>query len=108
MQGPLGKHSFSTLKAGRDLAAYYVSPNGNDSNDLSVPSKRVETLPPFYCVALTAQQVHFQYPQSGSRPCRLARSSPGQVCSHLSVPSKRVETLPQPILFSFLVMCSTF
>jgi len=37
---------------------------------ISVPSKRVETLPPVDTATSTDQLVKFQYPQSGSRRCR--------------------------------------
>src|SRR6266566_646825 len=64
--------TFSTLKAGRDLAAKATHSN--------LPIGR-----------------NFQYPQSGSRPCR-RRSIETILFQHvLSVPSKRVETLPPPV-----------
>src|SRR6266700_2398243 len=138
--------TFSTLKAGRDLAAtrsirlsrskfrfQYPQSGSRPCRPLStmpfvpfaivlsVPSKRVETLPlsidsmvhsvlqTFSTLKagrdLAAKATHsnlpigrnFQYPQSGSRPCR-RRSIETILFQHvLSVPSKRVETLPPPV-----------
>src|SRR6266566_5025712 len=69
---PVCDSSFSTLKAGRDLAAITTLSSGGGSTN-------------------------FQYPQSGSRPCR-RRSIETILFQHvLSVPSKRVETLPPPV-----------
>src|SRR6266571_1541900 len=87
---------FSTLKAGRDAAAFSSWTIGLTMADISVPSKRVETLPrPNGLPAQPADYV-FQYPQSGSRRCR-PRSFPGRYSGRtvISVPSKRVETLPR-------------
>jgi hypothetical protein len=61
---------------------------------LSVPSKRVETLPPARIVIGHNTPCNFQYPQSGSRPCRKKGTVGQNWTSKLSVPSKRVETLP--------------
>src|SRR6266700_2676602 len=62
--------TFSTLKAGRDLAATRS-------------------------IRLSRSKFRFQYPQSGSRPCRPLSTMPFvPFAIVLSVPSKRVETLP--------------
>src|SRR5437870_11424 len=75
--------AFSTLKAGRDSAAdtaYYLL---IEFGHLSVPSKRVETLPPVENLDNDGNTDNFQYPQSGSRLCRtLSITCPS--CQHVS------------------------
>ncbi len=100
---------------------------------ISVPSKRVETLPQqpgtrcessgrrfqypqsgsrrcratkYHVTALSAGI--FQYPQSGSRRCRGSCPGPPLYRCIISVPSKRVETLPRLACRSTIRLCPNF
>src|SRR6266700_3090206 len=75
--------TFSTLKAGRDLAAITTLSSGGGNTT-------------------------FQYPQSGSRPCRVQSTLWFTPYFRLSVPSKRVETLPLKRLIAICPLAGTF
>src|SRR6266566_6805377 len=80
---PVCDSSFSTLKAGRDLAAITTLSSGGGNTT-------------------------FQYPQSGSRPCRVQSTLWFTPYFRLSVPSKRVETLPLKRLIAICPLAGTF
>src|SRR5215472_4979316 len=63
------RKTFSTLQAGRDAATPLLFTCKLACEDLSVPSRRVETLQHDYRDRPSSHQLHFQYPPGGSRRC---------------------------------------
>src|SRR6266851_2910366 len=88
---------FSTLQAVRVAATLAADHVRNRSIELSVPSKRVESLQPLGYGTQFAPDFDFQYPPSGSSRCNRAPILATRGTLSLSVPSKRVESL-QPTL----------